>query len=232
MLRFQGGEGDRAERDIDEALGVFEGRDVPIVFIVHPTAGPPDLRERLARRGFALAEMLSGMVKVLDGEDVGRAPLPAGVSIVDGDVRHGVDWIGLTSWRYGMPEEHRAYLAGLYELEFAHGDRALVACRDGVALSKADLHLHDGVAGIYGVVTDDTGRRLGLATAVTIAALGHAREAGATAAILHATPAAVGLYERLGFATVAEFEVWAEPDRLFRSVAAGLRAERARKRRA
>ncbi len=170
------------------------------------------------------------MVKVLDREDWGRPSLSPGVAIVDGDVRHGVDWISLTSWRYGMPAENGAYLAGLYELGFAQGDRAWLACLDGVALSKAELHLHDGVAGIYGVVTHDTGRRLGLATAVTVAPLGHALEAGATAAILHATPAAVGLYERLGFSTVAEFEVWAEPDRLFRLVAAGLRAERARKR--
>ena len=179
-----------------------------------------------------MAETLSGMVKVLDGEDWGRPALSPGVAIVDGDLRHGVDWISLTSWRYGMPEEDGAYLAGLYELGSADGDRAVVACRDGVALSKAELHIHDGIAGIYGVVTHDTGRRLGLATAVTVAALGHAREAGATTAILHATPVAVGLYERLGFTTVAAFEVWAEPDRLFRSVAAGLRAERARKRRA
>ena len=46
------------------------------VFIVHPTAGPPDLRERLARRGSALAETLSGMVKVLDDEDWGPLRSP------------------------------------------------------------------------------------------------------------------------------------------------------------
>ena len=39
------------------------------------------------------------------------------MTIVDGNLRDGVDWIGLTSWRYGMLEEDGAYLAGLYELE-------------------------------------------------------------------------------------------------------------------
>lgn len=229
VLRFHGGERDVAERDLDEALGVFQGLNVPPVFVVHPTASPSDIRSRLSSRGFAQAENTSGMIKHLERDETVGPNLPPGIEIVNGNE---LEWIDLVSWRYGIPKDSAGYLAQLYELGVAQGDRFWVARQNGVAVSKAELHVHGGVAGIYGVVTLDASRGMHLAAAVTLAAMTHAFELGVRTVVLHSTPMAASLYRRLGFSPVADFEVWAEPDSLFRSVAIGLRAERKRQREA
>ena len=62
------------------------------------------------------------------------------------------------------------------------------------------------------VATKPEGRRQGLATTLVSAALHAARRGGAKTVTLQATPAAVALYQRLGFTTAGEWQEWARPN--------------------
>jgi predicted GNAT family acetyltransferase len=62
-----------------------------------------------------------------------------------------------------------------------------------------------GVVGIYGVTTLDPARGRGFATAMTRAALA---TAPGRPAVLQPTPAAGGIYARLGFTTVGPYAHW------------------------
>jgi len=80
-----------------------------------------------------------------------------------------------------------------------------------VPVSKVVLNLDTGAAGIYGVATKPEARGLGLARMLTLNTLHAARDAGHTLGVLHSTPMAVSLYERLGFRAIAPFSVVAPP---------------------
>jgi GNAT superfamily N-acetyltransferase len=54
-------------------------------------------------------------------------------------------------------------------------------------------------------------RGLGLARILTLQALHAARNAGYKLSVLHSTPMAVGLYEKVGFRAIAPFRVFAPP---------------------
>ena len=65
------------------------------------------------------------------------------------------------------------------------------------------------------VATRPESRRRGLATRVLTAALADAQRRGAGAALLQATPEAVGLYARLDFVQVAVWQEWVPASRTF-----------------
>ena len=217
VMRFRVDEA-RADAAIDRTLAPYRERKVPVAWLVHPTSAPDDLRARLGRRGLACAEVLLGMACDLASLPPLESPAP-GVEAFEGTADEASDWLRLVSWRYELSDASAEPLRALYH--FAIGDeqpdratRWWGARKDGVAVSKTVLHIGAGVAGIYGVATREEGRGLGLASLLTLQALHAARDRGCTLGVLHATPMAVGLYERLGFRAVADFEVWAEPGRL------------------
>lgn len=61
-----------ADHRIDEVIDRFRRRNVQFMWLVHPTAQPPDLAARLARRGLHLVEHGTGMSLDLGGS------MPAG----------------------------------------------------------------------------------------------------------------------------------------------------------
>jgi ribosomal protein S18 acetylase RimI-like enzyme len=145
-----------------------------------------------------------------------REPAPERIAIAEaiepGDVRDALD---LIAWRWEVPSRLAPDLAAAtraFELA-APGSavRAWLARRDGVPLAKVVLHLAAGAAGIYGVVTRPEARGAGLARRMTIEALHAARAAGYRLAVLHSTPMARSLYERIGFRARATFRVFAPP---------------------
>lgn len=81
----------------------------------------------------------------------------------------------------------------------------LLAAVDGEATVRATSgsSVFGAAASVFFVNTDPDWRGLGIGQAMTAAALRSAREAGAQYARLDATEAAVGIYSRLGFETVA-----------------------------
>jgi ribosomal protein S18 acetylase RimI-like enzyme len=79
--------------------------------------------------------------------------------------------------------------------------RHYVATVDGVPAASASVLLADGVAGLYCVAAPPAWQGRGLEEAVTRHALAEARAAGYGTAVAEVEPAAVALYDRLGFRT-------------------------------
>ncbi|MGD8394988.1 MAG: GNAT family N-acetyltransferase [Candidatus Eiseniibacteriota bacterium] len=214
VLRFEGGhEGDDVDRRIDAIFEHYRRRRVPFFWILHPSAGPADLDERLRARGLEEAEVCPGMAMRLDDLPE-TAGAPAGIEIREvrdpSEVDHVLD---LVAWRWQVPSEAVRFLPGMAK-EFDVGRpggalRFWLAWRDGVPVSKAIINLDAGAAGLYGVVTRPEARGLGLARILTLEGFHAAREAGYELGVLHSSPMACSLYERIGFRPVAPFRLFA-----------------------
>jgi GNAT superfamily N-acetyltransferase len=211
VLRYHGDAG-----GIDAIVEAYRRRDVPMVWVLHPTARPADLASELEARGLEEAEVVAGMV-------AGLAALPddgpvEGVTVEEVGVETAEPFIDLISWRYGLTPDASPTLHSIMRNarfgEPGSPNRSWIARRDGEVLSKVTTHIAGAVAGVYGVATKPEARGLGLARHLTLHALREARAAGATVGALHSTPMAVSLYVALGFEPVTDFALYAEPGRL------------------
>jgi ribosomal protein S18 acetylase RimI-like enzyme len=211
-------EGDRPLRDqVAALLAPMVERGVPPVWAVHPTTDT-GVRDELAALGLACAEEIYGMAT-----DLADVPppgdVPDGVEVVELSLDDSHMWVELVSWRYGLGAESSEYLIEAYRATLGETTRVWVALVDGQPVSKVGLHIDhlvnpDGVAGIYGVATTESGRNRGLARLLCSTALEAARATGVRRTVLHSTPMARSLYQRMGYEDVATFEIWAVPDSL------------------
>lgn len=211
VFRFSGG----SDTEIDAIFERFRARKVPLLWVVHPSA-PSDLPQRLAARGLAEVEEVTGMVANL-------ADLPAPAPALAGIEVHAVTpnqdfepFLEYVATRWEVPQAERANLAAIVR-SFRVGDersptRAWLIVRDGLALAKAGTHDTGDVVGLYGVATKPEARGLGLARLVCLNALAAAHARGQRTAVLHATPMAVSLYRTMGFREVAPFRLYAAPN--------------------
>jgi ribosomal protein S18 acetylase RimI-like enzyme len=89
------------------------------------------------------------------------------------------------------------------------GGRSFIAWEGGEPVGIAAGYVHDGAVGIFGVGVVARARRRGIGAALTL----HAARAfpGADLAWLHPSDMARSMYERLGFRTVSDWEVWVRP---------------------
>ena len=210
VLKFQ------VERDvdsrIDSMINRYTERNVPLLWIVHPSSLPHDLPERLEQRGLQEIEIAPCMARTLD-ELPEAPPLPAGVeireAIEDNDL---MELYGLAAWRWGVPEEFRPQL-GKMIAKFEIGERTSktrfwLAWKDGVPISKIGLYKGSGSAGIYGVATKPEARGLGIASLLMNVAMQAAKDMGYQLAVLDSSPLAEKLYKRLGFVTVAPLRLY------------------------
>jgi GNAT superfamily N-acetyltransferase len=210
VLRFQ------VERDVDRRIDSlvksYAGRNVTQLWIVHPSALPTDLPQRLVEHGLQEIEIAPCMARRL--ENLPEPPrLPKGVeireAIEDSDL---MELYGLAAWRWGVPEEYRPQLRKMIE-KFEIGERGSntrmwLALKDGVPISKIGLYNGSGSAGIYGVATKPEARGLGIASILMNIAMKAAKEMGHKLAVLDSSPLAEKLYQRLGFITVAPLRLY------------------------
>ena len=213
IFRFHGDQ--NSDATIDRIFERSARRNVPYVWLVHPTATPNDLPDRLRRRGYDEVEELMGMIADLDAVSPPAQP-PPGIEIVEvtpGDEQ--ATYLEFIAARWSIPEQARIHAQSILEVAALGADgspnRAWIAVRDGVALSKTLSHETADSVGLYGTATRQEARGLGLARLVCRHALIEARAKGHKTAVLHATPMSVGLYEGIGFRPVAPIGVFTEP---------------------
>ena len=101
--------------------------------------------------------------------------------------------------------------AGAYGVD---GMRAFVAWAGQDPVGIAAGYEHGGAVGVMGVGVVPRARRQGLGAAITA----HAARSfdGTDLAWLHPTPQARAVYERIGFRTIADYEVWVAPSTIGR----------------
>lgn len=204
---------------IDALIGRYAERNVPLLWILHPSSQPADLPERLAQRGLQEIEVAPCMARGLENLPE-PAPLPEGVEVREAiEESDLIELYGLAAWRWGVPEEYRTQLREMIE-KFEIGERGSntrmwLALKDGVPISKIGLYNGSGSAGIYGVATKPEARGLGIASLLMSVAMRAAKEMGHKLVVLDSSPLAEKLYRRLGFITVA-------PLRLYSPIAAYL----------
>ena len=85
------------------------------------------------------------------------------------------------------------------------------ARRDGRVVGTSLLYEAHGVAGVYVVSTAPDHRRQGIGTALSTAALTTGREHGLHVGTLQASPLGALVYPRMGFETVAEYQLFSIP---------------------
>jgi len=212
VLRFYNERNRPLDMQVGELLDRFVGREVVMLWLVHPSA-PEGLTDSLRAAGLICAEELFGMAVELTAAYTISDPGPD-VRISEASPRDPTKWLEIVTERYGVGEQSISFLGDLYTKVAGDDTRVWVAEVDGAPASKVVLHVADEVAGIYGVATTEAGRNRGLATALMASALNAAIEQGCRLSVLHSTPVARGLYRRLGYDDVATFQVWGKPDQV------------------
>jgi ribosomal protein S18 acetylase RimI-like enzyme len=187
---------------IEELRKHFASRQLPLMWSVGPFSRPSALASHLESHGFRCVEESPGMaldLKVLS-EDI---PFPSELAIErvsNAEVLR--EFVEVMKVGFEMPE---FTVDGLFEMFSAMGLteespwRNYVGRLDGEVLTTASLALVAGAAGIYNVVTLPNARRRGFGYAMTLAALGEARELGYRIGILQSSAEGLGVYRRLGF---------------------------------
>lgn len=173
-----------------------------------PRGRHPEVERAAADLGMVVT--VSRPAMAAEVASVAPASPPGGVeiSVLSGndDLR---DLWNVQATAFGMrPDVVRAYLGPA--TIGADGVSCFVARLDGRAVSSSLAIEIDGSVGVFGVGTLPEARGRGIGTAVTAAAVDSARER-ADLAWLQASADGRPVYERMGFAVVADWDVWVLP---------------------
>ncbi|MFL5680936.1 MAG: GNAT family N-acetyltransferase [Chloroflexota bacterium] len=207
---------DAFDRRVAEILALFAGLDrVPHIWPRPTLNEPADLIERLAGHGFvdvggAITMLLAAPDRVLAAAS---GPLPSGVTIEPLDAipddrrdRAAADLTLVLTESFDVEPERRAAV----ELEtlamFEHPEIHAVLVRvDGEPAAAAKRSTFDGATYISSVGTRPTfrGRGLGrIATAAVAADAEHDDSQWTYLAVMDGNDAAIGMYDKLGFARI------------------------------
>jgi GNAT superfamily N-acetyltransferase len=153
----------------------------------------------LADRGHVLDSDPEAMVLDLDG--VERPPEPAGFS-------REIDLPALARINdeaYGM---HSAFARALERLEAGNGLYAYGVEEDGELVAGLVTFDFEDDCSVWLVATREAARGRGLAGSLMSHAMADARERGRTTSTLQATDLGRPVYERLGFRSLGEIQMW------------------------
>jgi ribosomal protein S18 acetylase RimI-like enzyme len=117
------------------------------------------------------------------------------------------DHIEVVAEAFGWREED---LARVFtpDLPGARGWHGWVAYKEGAPVAAAQAIVHGGVCGLYYIGTKERYRRRGLGALMTRTAIADGAAQGCNLFTLQASPLGYPIYERLGFAPVAEYHTY------------------------
>ncbi|MFD1811722.1 GNAT family N-acetyltransferase [Rhodococcus gannanensis] len=196
---------------IDATTELVRKSGLPFSWWVGPASTPADLTELLPQHGWNPHESESAMAAQLS--DV---PL----QVPSGDLRIEIvkDEVGLrdyaalmaANWTPSSPTVP-LFFDGVATaaLSASSASSFVVGYVGNRPVCGAEVHIGDGVAGLYGVVTLDDYRRRGHGTSVTLFALDVARRAGVETGVLQASDAGESIYTRIGFSRVGSYTEFA-----------------------
>lgn len=193
---------EHAQMGIQEALSLFSPAPFPITWMVSPSSTPDDLGARLLEMGFTHAVDWAGMSFPLSVAEI-KASKPMEFDCQRVQDRQTLsEWVGIAIAGFKLPPLAAPELLDVFTRlglgRPAPFELYLGAWRAG-PVATGMLYRQKDVAGVYWIATAPQARGQGMATALTGEMLRQAQCAGASTAVLHATPLARGLYERMGF---------------------------------
>lgn len=209
---------ERCMEEIGRAVGYFRSVGRPFAWWVGPASRPLDLEQRLRGLGFECMERESGMLLGL--HDLREAPLPAGLTVER--VQSPAQLRDLSRVLAASFEPPDPAVAPFYQaaapliLDRSSPMRCFLGYVDGEPAGTSGLYLEGGAGGIYSVATQRAFRGRGIGSRLAWAAADEARRAGASLAVLQASPQGKAIYERLGFrdfCSFAEYTLRPAPDR-------------------
>ncbi|MGW0177268.1 GNAT family N-acetyltransferase [Rhodococcus sp. NPDC003322] len=202
---------DDASERVEDTAALVRGTGRPFSWWVGPASTPADLPALLTVNGFVEQESELAMTASLSDIPVPGTRSDLRVETVR-DRRTLRDYATLMAANWTPPSATVvSYFDTVAEsiLRPSCASTFVVGYLDGRPVSGAEVHVSDGVAGLYGVVTLDEFRRCGHGTAVTLAALDVARRAGTRIAVLEATVEGAPVYTRIGFTAVGRYTEFA-----------------------
>lgn len=196
--RFSSGD---VDRKIENVLGYFRSRGLPMTWIVGPTTQPESLGSSLLAHGLTHSRDEIGMTVEL--RNLGRNSGPPGLAIerVRDDGTFG-DFARVHATVFDLPlsEAYSIFQSVRAEgFNDASPRRLYVGYVGGVPVTASMMFLAKETSGIYAVATLPTMRRRGLGTAMTLRPLLEAKALGCRTGILAASPMALSLYRHLRF---------------------------------
>jgi ribosomal protein S18 acetylase RimI-like enzyme len=167
-----------------------------------------------AIRSAGLSFLFSWPAMAAHIEDLPEPPLPEGIRVEPVGDAQGASAVARVERSLLDPSEVEAgsLLADRFYGPASRGGeraRSFVAWEGDEPVGIASAHLYEGAIGILGVGVVPRVRGRGIASALSVIA---ARAFPADLAWLHAAEGARGVYARLGFREVAEWEVWVRSD--------------------
>jgi ribosomal protein S18 acetylase RimI-like enzyme len=116
-------------------------------------------------------------------------------------------WTHVFTLGYGMPIDWEASIFDVYfKLGLDFPVRNYLGYLDGKPVSTSTVFHCSGVVGIYDVATLPEARGRGIGTALTLAPLLDARQAGYRIGVLQSSDMGLGVYKKMGFRHLCQIE--------------------------
>lgn len=203
------------EKDVDDRVEQlrkhFASHQLPLMWSVGPFSSPSDLGSHLESHGLRRVEESPGMAVDLKAlkEDIAFPSELTIERVSNAEILS--EFVEVMRVGFQMPE---FTVDGLLEVFSAVGLseespwQYYVGWLDGEVVTTASLALVAGVGGIYNVVTLPKARRRGFGAAMTLAALGEARELGYRIGVLQSSAMGLGVFRRLGFEEYSTYSIY------------------------
>jgi len=189
--------------------------NIPIAWWVTPNTLPPTICELLKAQEFALAATWYAMICFLDQLPHYVGPEESSLVIKTLTTQDHIDsWARIVGPSFGFDDALTARYADAIkarDLDSSPNEH-FGAFWHNELVATGSLFLRGDNAGIFNIATHESFRKRGIATRLTRAILQRALERGARYAVLLAVPEAVSMYQKIGFDTVFDVDIYCVHD--------------------